>query len=389
MKNKLLTILGTSLLSMSTIVSATPLVYKGTEDGIGKGKHIVFIANDHEYRSEETCPLLAKMLAKHQGFDCTVLFGIDEEGNIKAGDAGIPNLELLKEADLVVFFTRFLNLPDAQVQHIADYLERGGPIIGMRTSTHAFYKQEGTWEKFNYEYKGEDYPGGFGKQIFGSTWHRQKGQSHYGRNHGEGSTLIPLESAKDHPILRGVQPFHAFSGAYKSTPPVGATPLVEVQVLNTFSSSDDINKSKPKVNAGWTRDHYTAPSGMKKDARVVYTSIGASEDFLDANSRRFLINSCLWSIGMEDEIKADLNVDIVGGFKPSAYATNALNRLGVKPADLVGFDSMIMPEDAKFGDLTFKSVRRALAVRPELFKKVQELHPNEEIPGSSNKKKKK
>ena len=41
---------------------AKPLVYEGGE-GIGKGKHIVFLANDHEYRSEQTCPLLAKILA--------------------------------------------------------------------------------------------------------------------------------------------------------------------------------------------------------------------------------------------------------------------------------------------------------------------------------------
>jgi len=151
-------------------LSAEPLVYEGTKDGIGNGKKIVFIANDHEYRSEETCPLLAKMLAKHQGFDCTVLFGLDEEGNITAGDVGIPNLDVLKEADLVVFFARFLNLPDEQVQHITDYLERGGPIVGMRTSTHAFFGQSGSWGKFNYDYTGDDYVGGFGKQIFGNTW---------------------------------------------------------------------------------------------------------------------------------------------------------------------------------------------------------------------------
>jgi len=388
MKKRLFTILGASSLLCSFNLSAEPLVYKGTEDGIGEGKHIVFIANDHEYRSEETCPLLAKMLAKHQGFDCTVLFGIDEEGNIKAGDVGIPHLEVLKEADLVVFFTRFLNLPDEQVQHIADYLERGGPIIGMRTSTHAFSKQAGKWDKFNFQYAGEEYQGGFGKQIFGCTWHKETGQSHYGKNHGEGSTLYPLESAKDHPILIGVKPFHAYSGAYKSTPPEGGTPLVEVQVLNTFESSDDINEKLPKVNAGWSRDHYTAPSGEKKEARVVYTSIGASEDFLDVNSRRFLINSCLWSVGMEDSITAELNVDIVGGFKPSAYATNALYRLGVKPSDLAGFDSMLMPEDAKFADLTFKSVPRALAARPELVKKIKELQPDEEILLKTRKKKK-
>ena len=41
------------------------------------GKHVVFVSGDEEYRSEEACPQLAKILAKHHGFKCTVLFAID------------------------------------------------------------------------------------------------------------------------------------------------------------------------------------------------------------------------------------------------------------------------------------------------------------------------
>jgi len=46
--------------------------YKAT-DNI-KGKHIVLISGDEEYRSEEALPQLAKILTKRHGFDCTVLF---------------------------------------------------------------------------------------------------------------------------------------------------------------------------------------------------------------------------------------------------------------------------------------------------------------------------
>lgn len=362
--------------------TAAPLVYEGN-DGIGKGKHIVFIANDHEYRSEETCPLLAKLLAKHQGFKCTVLFGLDEAGHITPGAKSVPNLEVLKDADLLVFFTRFMSLPDQQVQHITDYLERGAPIIGLRTSTHSFNKQGGNWEKFNFNYKGDDYSGGFGKQIFGNTWDKKEGQSHYGQNHGEGGTYTAVASAKSNIIMTGVAPFHGYSGSYKSHPPVDATPLVEVQVLNTFESSNNINTKKEKVNVAWSRNHYTAPSGTKKETRVVYTSIGASEDFLDQNARRFLINSCLWAVGMEKSITADLNVDIVGGFEPSAYFTNALYRLNVKPSDLAGFDSNIMPKDAKFASISAKPNKRAnrpLQIRPKLLARVRAIHPEAALP---------
>src|SRR4051794_18339498 len=52
------------------------VVYEGS-DGPGKGKHIVFVSGDEEYRSEEALPQLAKVLARHHGFKCTVLFAID------------------------------------------------------------------------------------------------------------------------------------------------------------------------------------------------------------------------------------------------------------------------------------------------------------------------
>ena len=60
-------------LCLATIARGAPLVYEG-EAGPGKGKHIVLIASDHEYRSEETLPALARILAKHHGFKCTVVF---------------------------------------------------------------------------------------------------------------------------------------------------------------------------------------------------------------------------------------------------------------------------------------------------------------------------
>src|SRR5690349_22493601 len=51
--------------------------------GPGLGKHIVFLTGDEEYRSEEGLPQLAKILAQHHGFKCTVLFAIDpKDGTI-------------------------------------------------------------------------------------------------------------------------------------------------------------------------------------------------------------------------------------------------------------------------------------------------------------------
>src|SRR5262249_19821082 len=88
------------------------VVFTGLE-GPGKGKHIVLVSGDEEYRSEEALPQLAKILAQHHGFKCTVLFAIDrKDGTINPNqNDNIPGLEALRTADLLVLFVRFRNLP--------------------------------------------------------------------------------------------------------------------------------------------------------------------------------------------------------------------------------------------------------------------------------------
>ncbi len=103
------------------------VVFKGGE-GPGKGKHVVFVTGDEEYRSEESMPQLAKILAVHHGFKCTVLFAINpQDGTIDpVVTDNIPGLEALKTADLMVLFIRFRELPDDQMKCILDYTNSGG-----------------------------------------------------------------------------------------------------------------------------------------------------------------------------------------------------------------------------------------------------------------------
>src|SRR2546428_10110689 len=115
------------------------LVFEGGE-GPGKGKHVVLLSGDEEYRSEETMPQLGKILSKHHGFKCTVLFAIDPKtGEINPNVTdNIPGIDALDKADLLIMALRFRSLPDEQMKHFVDYVESGRPIVGMRTSTHAF-----------------------------------------------------------------------------------------------------------------------------------------------------------------------------------------------------------------------------------------------------------
>jgi len=134
-------------------------------DGPGKGKHIVLIAGDDEYRSEELIPQLAKILAVRQGFKCTVLFATNKDtGEIDpATQDNIPGLEALDSADHLVMFLRFRDLPDDQMKRVLDYANSGRPLMSLRTNTHAFNIPPGkTYSKWSWKAEGE-IKGGFGR----------------------------------------------------------------------------------------------------------------------------------------------------------------------------------------------------------------------------------
>ena len=67
----------------------------------------------------------------------------------------------------MVIFTRFRELPDAQMKHIVNYVNSGKPIIGLRTATHAFnYKNNKQSPYAKYSFRDRKWDGGFGRQVF-------------------------------------------------------------------------------------------------------------------------------------------------------------------------------------------------------------------------------
>ena len=330
-----------AITAMNTSAFAAPdshVVYEGSA-GVGAGKHIVFIASDHEYRGEETLPALARILAKDYGFKCTVVFGVDPAtGNLLPGSSEIRGLDVLKTADLMVIFLRFIDMPDDEMQHFVDYVDRGGPIIGLRTSTHAFKIPEGKkFHQYDWMYAGKEYEKGFGRQVLGETW-----VTHYGENHRQSSNLLIQDPAKDHPILRGVADMHVVAGCYTANPIEGSTVLAKGEVLNGMTADSPVDTTKEQMPVVWVRD-YASKSG--KVARVFTTTQGASEDILNDGFRRLLVNAHLWCLGIEDAIKADNPVGFVGPYHPATYSFTEFRR-GIKPADLAGWDSPILNPDA-------------------------------------------
>src|SRR5215469_8777615 len=135
----------------------------------GQAKHIVLIAGDQEYRSEESLPALAKIL-EQRGFRCTVLFSTNPRTGEKdpASMDNIPGLEALRNADLMVLFARMLGLPDEQMKEIIGYTNSGRPIVGLRTSTHPFSYQKHRDSSFaKYSWDSKSPPGGYGREVMG------------------------------------------------------------------------------------------------------------------------------------------------------------------------------------------------------------------------------
>lgn len=308
--------------------AAQPWLELQPGNGPGAGRHIVLISGDEEYRSEESLPMLAKILSWRHGFKCTVLFAINRStGQIDPDTLdNIPGLEVLESADLMVICTRFRELPDNQMKFVDAYLESGKPVIGIRPAVVAFRNAtDSPFAKYSSDYGGADYAGGFGQQVLGATW-----ISHHGAHGSESSLGLPVESMRAHPILRGVESMWGPSDVYTVRTPIphGAEVLVSGQVLAGMEQQSP-PAMKEQMPLAWTKHYPTA----KGKARVFMTTMGTSADFLSEGFRRMMVNACYWAVGLEEKITPEANVSFVGDYRPTAFGFHRF-RSGVTPAML-------------------------------------------------------
>ena len=303
------------------------IVYEGSE-GPGNGKHIVLVSGDEEYRSEETLPLLAKILTVHHGFKCTVLFAIDPEtGEINPEEqTNIPGLHNLATADMMVLFTRFRELPDDQMKYIVDYTNSGKPVMGLRTSTHAFSYTRNLQSPYaKYSFNSEEFDGGYGRQVLGETW-----INHHG-NHGKESTrgIIDTEM-KDHPILKGVEDVWGPTDVYGTTTLTGdSRVLLHGQVLVGMEHSDPPKPNTPTMPLAWIKT-YTGEHG--ETARIFCTTMGASVDLESEGVRRLLVNACYWGMGLENQIPDKSQVDYLDDYNPTFFGFGTFKK-EMRPSD--------------------------------------------------------
>jgi type 1 glutamine amidotransferase len=217
----------------------------------GKPPHVVVVTAEQEYNAKETLPRFFR------SDEVRNALGVDAKVTLINSDSttNIDGLDGLDDADLLVMFVRRRTLPDAQLAKFKAYLDRGRPLVALRTSCHAFQ----TWKTFDRDVLGCNYAGHHGKDMR--------------------IDVRPAPEAKGSPLLEGVKPYVSASSLYKVTPLVGgATPLLVGKV-----------EGATEEPVAWT----TAYHG----GRVFFTTLGHPDDFKASEFRRLLLNGIEWAMG--------------------------------------------------------------------------------------------
>jgi hypothetical protein len=257
---------------------------------------IVFVTGDHEYSGEFTLPLIAAELEKNYGFRTKVLKAYPNQN----AEKDIPGLEALQEADLAVFYLRWRQLPPEQLEHIDKYLKSGKPVMGFRTTTHAFNFSTGDaserWNAFG-EFALNAPPG----------WGGKAAHTHYG--HESSTDVSVIEKALNHPILTGVAPnFHVRSWLYRVLPDY-PTKGSEWLLMGKSVNPDKAAIENP---VAWTGTNSFG-------AKIFTTTMGHPEDFQIEAFQRLVINAIHWELGKKVpknwKGKIDINVPYRGMVK--------------------------------------------------------------------------
>ncbi len=215
-----------------------------TPQAAGGVLRVCLISGAAEYKSDASLAKLQEHLEKNYPVKCRRAFATSE--------SDLPGLEHLDTCDVAVLFTRRLKLKGEQLERIKKYCLSGKPLVGIRTASHAIQ----TWLDLDHEVLGGDY------------------HNHYREGPLCEITIVP--AAKDHPILKGFQPYKSAGSLYKN-PAVAK----DVTVLLTGSIPEH---TEP---IAWTR--------LYRGGRVFYTSLGHPKDFAEDSYLRLLANAIFWT----------------------------------------------------------------------------------------------
>jgi rhodanese-related sulfurtransferase/type 1 glutamine amidotransferase len=209
--------------------------------------HVVLISGEYEYSSMITLPALAAYLEENHGFKTTYL----QRGN----GENIDGLEALESADLAILMIRRMTLPPDQLGRIRSYVEKGGPVVGLRTTSHAFEN----WKAWDNEVLGGNYHG-------------------HHKNHLVATAHVP-DSARRHPIMQGVKEAFLTGGSLYETVPLAKG--------TTLLLNGTVEGAEPEP-AAWTHEY--------RGARIFYASLGDAKDFASQPFMQMLVRATHWAM---------------------------------------------------------------------------------------------
>ena len=280
--------------------------------------HAVFVIGDREYRSEESMPMLARILKNRYGFEVTLCFSVTEGGVIDPNRPDhIEGLEALNDADVMIVYISWRQLPSDQLSLIMDFIRKGGAVVGFRPTVLPFEYPEG----HEYEYLNTEWP----HEVLGLRW-----ISHHGAS--SSTDALPIEERADHPILNGIEPFHVRSWLYDAAEHVheNVRPLMMGRAVQG-AERDGEHFANPHPVA-WTHTRTEAYGG----GRTFFTTMGAAEDFHNAFLRRLSLQGVFWAVGKEDQIpEQGLNAELFIEYdpEPSGFGDDAYKQ-GLRPENI-------------------------------------------------------
>lgn len=237
--------------------------------------HAVFVLGTLHYSPELTMPGFAKELERF-GFRTSVVSG---EGNPESKTENVlPNIDLLKQADVVIFFSRFLKLPDEEWQVIEDYLKSGKAVVGLRTANHSF-----------------KYPKGHPRFAWNDDFGRRALGSPYIVHQSSETKVQVVPENVGHPIMTHVakREWTSPGTLYLARMEEGCVPLL---MGSGTGKARLLKKSFGEIKV---KEHETAAVAWAWEnewgGKSFYTSLGHPGDFAEESFNRLLLNAVCWA----------------------------------------------------------------------------------------------
>ena len=234
------------------------------------GPRIAFILAEREYQTENTVPAFFESELKPLGFTASYVTA-PREG---AGRDDLKGLEkALTKADLLFVSVRRRAPKISQMKAIREWVEAGKPVIGIRTTNHAFHL------------RGKPAPQG---HALWEEWDAEVLGGHYTNHHGnQKKTWFQFEpTAKGHPVLKGLQAAEEISSGgslYK------VLPMAKTTQIMAMGRAEGVEDKEP---VAWINK---PASGN----RIFFTTLGHLDDFEKSEFRVLLLNAIHWALKRE------------------------------------------------------------------------------------------